>query len=252
MKIFRPIDPRGVPLGIVGAALMVAGLPTAGAQQFVQPFYYPPAPQGVYYQLPYPPQQVAPAYPARRQPPRPNQYAPSARYAPLPARPQWRPPQPTPAPAYRRGDDVEQAQLQLNALGFEVGQADGVLGPKTEAALRAFQKSRGLQETNPLGPVTREALKKAAAEHTAGVVNATALGKLMRLEDSGSTVTSPRQADGFSAETPKAEDNDARTTAADGSVGASPTSGAASPVPGRGPLAEAIPAPTSANPFHVR
>jgi membrane-bound lytic murein transglycosylase B len=44
-------------------------------------------------------------------------------------------------------DDRVALQRKLTAKGFDTGGADGVLGPKSEAALKAYQKSRGLPET---------------------------------------------------------------------------------------------------------
>src|SRR6185436_12729076 len=43
-----------------------------------------------------------------------------------------------------RGEPVKKLQARLNQLGFKVGTADGAFGPKTLAAVKAFQKSRGL------------------------------------------------------------------------------------------------------------
>jgi peptidoglycan hydrolase-like protein with peptidoglycan-binding domain len=43
-----------------------------------------------------------------------------------------------------RGPEVRQMQRQLSILGFKPGPVDGIFGPITEAALKAFQKSRGL------------------------------------------------------------------------------------------------------------
>ena len=37
-----------------------------------------------------------------------------------------------------------QFQADLNALGFDLGTPDGVLGRKSRAALRQYQKSKGL------------------------------------------------------------------------------------------------------------
>ena len=39
---------------------------------------------------------------------------------------------------------IEQFQQRLNALGFDVGEPDGNIGPATRSALRAFQKSIGM------------------------------------------------------------------------------------------------------------
>lgn len=41
-------------------------------------------------------------------------------------------------------DMIERIQGSLNRLGFNAGAADGVLGPATRSALRAFQKSSGI------------------------------------------------------------------------------------------------------------
>lgn len=44
-------------------------------------------------------------------------------------------------------DDRKALQRGLNSAGFDAGTPDGVLGSKTEAAIRAYQRSRGLPET---------------------------------------------------------------------------------------------------------
>ncbi len=59
------------------------------------------------------------------------------------------------------GDRVRKLQQRLTALGFDPGAADGIFGPKTEAALTAFQESRGLQADGIAGPKTWEALELA-------------------------------------------------------------------------------------------
>jgi membrane-bound lytic murein transglycosylase B len=41
-------------------------------------------------------------------------------------------------------DTVEQMQRQLNRLGFDAGEIDGVMGSLTQAALRKFQTSAGM------------------------------------------------------------------------------------------------------------
>jgi len=39
---------------------------------------------------------------------------------------------------------VRELQQGLNALGYSVGGADGILGPNTRNGLRAFQRDQGM------------------------------------------------------------------------------------------------------------
>lgn len=57
-----------------------------------------------------------------------------------------------------RGDDVIDLQGRLNALGFDAGREDGILGPETEIALRRFQREYGLEPDGVCGPATIIAL----------------------------------------------------------------------------------------------
>lgn len=57
-----------------------------------------------------------------------------------------------------KGQDVRQVQERLIALGFLDDVADGDFGPKTEAAVKAFQGSRGLGVDGVVGPQTSAAL----------------------------------------------------------------------------------------------
>ncbi len=57
-----------------------------------------------------------------------------------------------------RGDDVAALQRRLNALGFDAGREDGILGPETEAAIGAFQRDAGLATDKVCGPATLGAL----------------------------------------------------------------------------------------------
>jgi N-acetylmuramoyl-L-alanine amidase len=50
-------------------------------------------------------------------------------------------------------------QARLNNLGFDCGDVDGVIGPKTETAIRGFQESEGLDVDGIAGPQTQAKLK---------------------------------------------------------------------------------------------
>ena len=54
---------------------------------------------------------------------------------------------------------VTGAQARLNNLGYDAGSIDGILGPKTAAALRKFQHDQGFQQVSgQLDSATRTAL----------------------------------------------------------------------------------------------
>lgn len=60
-------------------------------------------------------------------------------------------------PTLRRGSRrsaVSDLQRRLQALGFNPGPADGIFGSGTDAAVRAFQRSRGLAADGIVGPAT--------------------------------------------------------------------------------------------------
>jgi surface antigen len=58
-----------------------------------------------------------------------------------------------------RGDTVLQAQQRLRDLGFYVrDNVDGIYGPKTAAAVRSFQRSKGMPATGQLDEPTLAAL----------------------------------------------------------------------------------------------
>jgi peptidoglycan hydrolase-like protein with peptidoglycan-binding domain len=72
------------------------------------------------------------------------------------------------------GKRVSDLQSRLNALGFKPPlKVDGIFGPKTLAAVRAFQRSHGLKVDGLVGPKTTAALRtrhpaaKHAPAHTA-------------------------------------------------------------------------------------
>ena len=54
--------------------------------------------------------------------------------------------------------DVRTAQRQLKERGYYAGPVDGVIGPATENALRAYQRDRGLKVTGRLDSPTVRSL----------------------------------------------------------------------------------------------
>jgi N-acetylmuramoyl-L-alanine amidase len=63
------------------------------------------------------------------------------------------------APMFR-GDDVREIQRMLNALGFDSGKQDGFYGPRTDAALRLFQRNVGDEPDGIVGPHTLSVLRR--------------------------------------------------------------------------------------------
>jgi hypothetical protein len=62
-----------------------------------------------------------------------------------------------------RGPDVASLQRQLASRGFNPGPIDGINGPKTKAAVRAFQQANGLTVDGIVGPQTMAALNRAGS-----------------------------------------------------------------------------------------
>lgn len=64
--------------------------------------------------------------------------------------------------------DARQIQQALNDAGYGPLAVDGILGPKTKAAIRAFQAAHGLAVDGIVGPQTTAALQGGAAPSSAG------------------------------------------------------------------------------------
>lgn len=69
----------------------------------------------------------------------------------------------------RRGDtgaEVKKLQTALDALGYDLGKPgiDGIIGPITERAIKAFQEANGIIADGVVGPDTLEALEKAGTK----------------------------------------------------------------------------------------
>ena len=67
-------------------------------------------------------------------------------------------------PTNREQDPVKAAQKALGAKGYDVGEVDGQLGPKTRAAIQAFQKDEGIRVTGRLDSGTMARLRAGKAD----------------------------------------------------------------------------------------
>lgn len=120
------------------------------------------------------PAATAPSGPATSVPGEPAIPSPSATGLPAASStPATSTPLQQPAPPFRRalalqdprlsGDDVQLVQQRLADLGFrQVGVIDGIFGPATDAAVRAFQQQQGLDVDGIVGPQTWTSLFNAA------------------------------------------------------------------------------------------
>ncbi len=66
-------------------------------------------------------------------------------------------------PKAKQDTDMVQVQQALKEKGYDPGPVDGILGPSTKAALRAFQKSGGLE---PSGQLDRGTVEKLGVHFT--------------------------------------------------------------------------------------
>ncbi len=81
-----------------------------------------------------------------------------------------------------KGDEVTRLQKRLAAAGFDPGAADGHFGPKTDAALRAFQADAGIDADGIAGPQTNAKLAEA---QTAAMSKLADFGKASKPESDG-------------------------------------------------------------------
>ena len=76
-----------------------------------------------------------------------------------------------------------EAQVELHRRGFSCGSIDGVRGTQTVAALRAFQRTAGINDTGNLDSATREALLLTAPVLKPHTFSAEELAKLQPVAD---------------------------------------------------------------------
>lgn len=85
------------------------------------------------------------------------------------------------SPRLMRGDDVAALQSRLLTMGFDVGRIDGILGARTESAVREFQISVGLPADGVCGPETFIALSRLSRTITGGAAQALRERNILRV-----------------------------------------------------------------------
>ncbi len=73
--------------------------------------------------------------------------------------------------------DVKSVQEALKEKGHDPGPADGIMGPKTQAAIKEFQQAQGLKATGTLDDQTRQALGLNAGSSNSGQKNGAVSGQ---------------------------------------------------------------------------
>jgi lipoprotein-anchoring transpeptidase ErfK/SrfK len=90
-------------------------------------------------------------------------------------------PAPPPPPVGPEVKTTLDLQVELHRRGFSCGSIDGVLGGQTEAALKAFQESAGLEPTGHLNDATRDALRMSGPGYTTYTVTTGDLASLRKV-----------------------------------------------------------------------
>ena len=55
--------------------------------------------------------------------------------------------------------DIERVQTTLMDNGYEIGSVDGVMGPRTQSAIKEYQKDNDLEQTGSLDDATRDRMQ---------------------------------------------------------------------------------------------
>ena len=90
-----------------------------------------------------------------------------------------------------RGWDVAALQFGLRRRGFSTGSIDGGFGPATDAAVRRFQRARGLAADGVAGPATLRSLRRRARRHSGVRVGNGLSGPVAFLRPLSAPISSP-------------------------------------------------------------
>jgi predicted small secreted protein len=135
--------------------------------------------------------------------------------------------------------EIREVQTALNRGGFNVGEPNGVLGPRTKKALAAFQKQHGFEATGKIDRATLDALRVGgtAQEGTQGRGGQTGGAR------EGGDQPSPTTGQGTSTQQPSSEERPRARRHHRGALGVSPPS-----TTGQGGLQSHAPAGSSQEP----
>ena len=105
--------------------------------------------------------------------------------------------------AQQNPDTIRQAQEKLSSMGHDAGPVDGIMGPKTQAAVKEFQESKGLNASGQLDSQTLAALQTGGSEGASSARSSggeSARGQSAGAQSSGSATESQSTSQGRSSE----------------------------------------------------
>jgi N-acetylmuramoyl-L-alanine amidase len=117
-----------------------------------------------------------------------------------------------------RGDDIAVLQRRLSELGFHGGRVDGIFGPETEAAVKAFQRNCALVTDGVAGPDVVAQLRRLGPASGAGTVTKAILTERLQLLDAPHDLSGARIAIGEPGTLPALTHNITRCLDATGAV----------------------------------
>ena len=128
--------------------------------------------------------------------------------------------------ALSEGSEGRQVELLQRALGNV--KVDGIFGPETEAAVRAFQSSAGLAVDGVVGPATSSALRMVSSALTAGVPREASFNPSASSSSEGSGTSSSSSSSSSEATSSSGSSSESSSSESSSSESGSSESGEAS------------------------